>query len=273
MTASEISTNYPYKAILDLLVYSPAPYLRSGAKSYLFAKDTSGQLDKVTIDGEGGNAGLVERFNYTKAGAECLMRAPIFHDLFQMSEYLLPGLELKIRLWPSSDKFVLMSGEPDSELFYVDIRDIVLQMTGVEVTENLRKQHLSLLNRHNAVYHMKSSILKSFAIPSNLKTWNLNNVFNSEIPSDIILTFLESDAMIGSYKKNCFNFKHFNLTFLSLAIEGMQTLTFRPDYAKKHYRDEYDALYEPDHGLMQTFEPIITPPALAGGYAIYRWVI
>ena len=269
-TASEISTNYPYKAILDLLVYSPAGYLRNGAKSFLYSKDSAGNMDKTIIDGEGGNSGLIDRFQFTKGGAECLLRAPIFHDLFQMSEYLLPGLELKLRFWPSSDNFVLMSGEAETSLYWVEIQDIVLQMTGIEVTENLRKQHLSMLNRHNAIYHMKSSVLKTFAIPPNLKTWNLNNIFNSEIPSDILIAFVESDSAVGSMKKNPYNFKHFNLNFLSLSIEGMQTRTFRPDYAKKFYRDEFDALFEADHGLMQTFEPIFTAPAMVGGYAIYR---
>ena len=267
---SEISTHYPYKAILDSLIYSPEEYLSRAGMNYFFAKDSSYLMDGTTLSGVGANEGLMARNQFSAGGAEVLLHTPIFHDLFQVSEYLPPNMQIKLQCWPSSDDFVLMNGETtDSYLYH--ITDCVLEMTGVEPVESIYRKHQALMAKTNAVFHYKSSVLKTYNIPGSLSFWSIHQFLNNEIPSDLLVCFLSTDGFVGNAKLNPFNFANFNLNYICLEVEGYQSRVYRPDFEAKHFVAPYRALFEPDHGYMQAFTPIIQLADFGGGYAIYRF--
>ena len=65
----------------------------------------------------------------------------------------------------------------ETEVYHYEITDIQLIVTGIEVTDSLLRQHQALLSKHNAQYHLKSSTVKTYSVPSNLKAWSLHNFF------------------------------------------------------------------------------------------------
>ena len=266
----DISTHYAYKGMLDCLLHTPAEYLTTYGMNFLFSKDTAHFMDSVSLAPTGGNEGLVKRHQYSAGGAEVQLHTPIYHDLFQIDEYLPSHMELRLRLWPNLDEFVIMSGVAEEQYRY-EITECVLEMVGVEVTEPILRKHQALMSKTNAVFHYKASVLKSYSIPSNLSSWTIHHFLQNEIPTDLVICLVQTDGFIGDYKKNGYNFQTFGLNFLSLQCEGYQGQTFRPSYTNKQYVDPYRALYEPDHGYVPPFTPIINLQDFPGGYAIYRF--
>ena len=266
----DISTHYPYKGMLDSLVYTPAEFLNTCGMNFLWAKDSAHQMETVSLSPSGSNEGLVKRHQYSGGGAEVQLHTPIFHDLFQIEEYLPSHMQLKLRFWPNLDEFVIMSGE-DLEKYRYEITDCVLEMVGVEVTEAILRKHQALMSKTNAVFHYKTSVLKSYSIPAALSHWNIHNFLQNDIPSDLLVCLVDTQSFLGDIKLNGFNFQTFGLDFLSLQCEGYQGRTFRPSYDLNQYVDPYRALYEPDHGYIPLFTPIINLKDFDGGYAIYRF--
>ena len=268
LISSEIGTHYAYKGILDNLVFLPNEFVSTGARRYLYTKDTAGAMNSTTVT----NAGFVVRYEYSKGGKEVLIETPIFHDLFQTDEFLPSNMQLKVRLWPNADAFAIMSGET-GELFKYEIEECILRMRGCEVNKTVVDAHNALLTKSNAVLHYQKSVLKSYNIPQGTSSWTVHQFLNNQIPYQLLVSFVSSSASLGEFDKNPYNFENFGLNFLSLETEGYQNQVFKPDYDNDHCVEEYDALYEPSHGYVYSYTPVVHLEDFANGYAIYRFVL
>ena len=77
--------------------------------SQLFIKDTYSKI--AVSDPEGNNVGLYERARFIAESKSLNMVAPIFHDLFKMTQYLINGCDLRLRLYRTRSEFSIMSNE------------------------------------------------------------------------------------------------------------------------------------------------------------------
>ena len=268
--SSDIGTHYAFKGYLDYVVYTPDEFLNSGAQTNLFFKDTPFKFNQTSLDGTGANLGLVARHEFTTGGEWVNVISPLCHDLMQVDEYLPNGIEIKLRFWPTSDDFFIISGE-SSEQYKYEVDDVILQMAGFELGESVLMRHNQLLARTNARFHYKKSVLKSYHIPCDLKTWTIFQFLQNDIPCDLLITLIDADSFVGNQSTNPYECAHHNLNFLSLETEGYQTMTFRPDYDGNRWADAYAALYQPEHGQVFSFSPLVKYRDFPGGYAIYRF--
>ena len=273
LISPEIGLHYPYKGYLDYICYSPEEHLNITAPLNLFFKDSPHAFDEGGLEGDLVNTGLIARHEFTKSASETHIIAPIASDIMQVNEYLPPNIELKLRFWPANDDFFIMSGEPATERYKYKINDIVLQMTGYEVSDQVLVRHHQILSKTNARLHYKKSVLKSYQIPADLSTWTINHFLQGDIPWDMILGFYNADSFIGSLNSNPYNAAHHNLIYLSLETEGYQSITFRPNYDKNVWSREYAALYEPEHGQVVPFTPLVKYRDFPGGYCYYRFAL
>lgn len=270
LISPEISTHYCFKGYFDYVIYTPEEYLNSGAQTNLFFKDTPYAFSKTELDGKGANTGLIARHEYTRAGAEVYVISPIAHDLMQVQEYLPNEIEIKLRFWPNTDEFFIISGESSERYKYV-VEDCILEMHGYEPSDNVLMRHNQILSKSNAQFHYKRSVLKSYQIPPNLQTWTIFQFLQNEVPSDLVITFIDAENFVGSQSTNPYECAHNHVNFLSLETEGYQTMTFRPDYSSGHYAKEYSSLYQPEHGMIYSMAPLVKYRDFAGGYAFYRF--
>lgn len=103
---SDSACNYAYRAYIESLLSYGSDAKRSHLTAALFYKDDAGELDERQ-----GNSGFNARRQFTEKSKEVELLGPIFADVFNMDKYLLNGVELKIKLVPSSQAFALMSGK------------------------------------------------------------------------------------------------------------------------------------------------------------------
>ena len=241
--SSDVGTNYPYKAMMDMLLgTSEAPL-----DSQLFYKDRAGFMESTYIlqgDDEsqttGPNSGLVGRWLFTKNGQVCELEGPLLVDILQQDRLLLNGVRMDIQLYPHRNGFVLMTKETD-EKYKFEITDAVLKVAQNNMSATLLAGHDEALKSSNALYPFTRSDIKAFSIPAGSYTWSIDNVFQDNIPSRVVLALVSESAFNGHQNANPFNFQHFNVNYLGFLVNGQSRpgQPFQPDYANDNYASAY----------------------------------
>ena len=108
---SSSSTNYPYKAMMDVLLNFGQDATSTQLQTQLYYADTPGSMDHTDPTTTLINAGLIKRNNIAKGSALVDMVGPMYADVFQLSRFLLNEVEVRLKLFQSKNAFRLMTGE------------------------------------------------------------------------------------------------------------------------------------------------------------------
>ena len=210
------STNtYPYRAYLEtLLSYGPAAK-ESQMTATLWYKDTAGHMDVTTSD----NEGLEACKTFTSRSRVVDMMGKLHSDLFFQDRYMLNGVDLKIRLVRSKDAFGLMATD---ETFKTKIIEASLFVRKVKLSPSIQLAHIKALEKGTAKYPIRRVETKVFSVPKGNLTGNQENLFLGQLPKRLVVGMVENAAFNGSFQKNAYNFRHYDLNFLALYADGQQ---------------------------------------------------
>ena len=223
---TQATGTYPYRAYLGtLLNYGPSAK-QSQLTAALFYKDTAGQMDNADPTHASPNRGLKTRNKFIMGSKIVDMAGPIFCDVFFGERYLLSYVDLKVVMNRTSDEFVLMSSV-DGAAFRVKLIDAYLKVRKVKVNPSISLAHEVALKKGPAIYPVRRVDCKSFIIPSGNPSLQKDNLFNGLVPKSFVFGLVESASFNGAYKKNPFNFQHFNISSLGISING-ESVPFKP---------------------------------------------
>ena len=232
-----------------------------------YYKDTAGYMDS-TDPVMGGNFGLTQRFIWTKDGHSFDMEGCVYNDAMQQERLILNGVPLNIKLFPSSNEFVLMS---DTNTYKVDIRDAVLKVCHVRPNNAIVVGHDSALSKGNAIYPIMKSNIKTYSVAAGIQSFSQDDLFQGEVPTRVIVTLTSSAAFNGSLNRNPFNFENMGLNFLALYVDGESrpATPLMPNYKTNNYISEYLTLFSGTGKLSKNDGNYITKDDYPQGYAIY----
>ena len=236
---SSPDNNYPYKAIMPLLVGGNEQNLKGILLHTGFIKDDAGKMDDVT------NSAIAKRKEWTAAGAEKEFFGRLSIDLFQQQRYLINGIDLKLKLVRSKNEFALF--HTGSEKPKIVIKEAILYVRKCKINPEIEMEHAFGLSKQlNAQYPIQHTEVLSTTIASGSAGHRADNLFYGKVPKTIILGMVSNDAYNASYAKNPFNFQHFNLNSLRLLLNGDEIpfQPFTPDFATKKCLKEYMSLYQ-----------------------------
>ena len=266
---STTGTSYPYKAYLDILLNYGASAKVSQFQSQLFMRDISDAMDDADPD-EGNNTGLGMRWQFTKAGEVLDLEGPVYVDICQQDRYLLNGLQVNFKFWPHVEPFRLMSKE-DNPDYNIEIVDACLKLCSVKVNPSVQLAHAEVLEKHPAVYPYKRSVIKTFSVPKVFFDLCIDDIFQGEVPTKMIMGIVSSAAYSGSYQKNPFNFKNYNCSFAGFYLNG-QSIPHKPfkmDYENKNYIEAYLSLFTGFDSYLEDRGIDISREEYASGYCLY----
>jgi len=269
LISPDVGINAGYKSVLDHLVYRDKDYLSSSAQTALFYYDTAHKMNTVDVTGEGTNVGLLNRYSWSKDGKEVHLQGVLPHDLSGLTHFIPSGVEIKVKLYPQSDEFALMTGSK-TEQYWPEVVDATLKVRFVVPTNPVIIAHSDNMDDNPAVFPYMRSNIKSFTIPGGLTTWSVDQLYANLIPSELLICLVLSSSYTGKYAENPFNFAHHSLNYLDFSIEGNYgRQTFQPDFDNNDFTDSYHALYSDMNGEHRK-GGIIELGHFNGGYAIYR---
>lgn len=255
-----------YVSTISHLIHDSDESLSSERKMQLIFKDTAGQMDvrdarypnianwipgyswryrqvdaaaeanpppapyvQVPADEVAGNSGLHQRFNITRSSKVFEMFGGIRLDLFEQLKCLPNGINMKLRMHPQKRAFCLMSN--DNHFYKIDLISASLIVRKIKPSPGVLLGHADAMKLKPAQYPILRKECKSFAIPQGLSSFKQDNIFLGQLPKRIVLGMVDGDAFSGTYEKNPYNFKHFNVNLVQVYADGepVRTRPFRPD--------------------------------------------
>ena len=165
-------------------------------------------------------------------------------DIFNQGRLLLNGLPLKITLHRNKDAFCLITNG-DNPSFKVKLVDVALCLRKVQLTAKKFSEVQQTLEKVPACYPINRVTIKTHSLAAGLTSFNWDNAILGKLPNRIFIGMTDNNAHTGAYKKNPFNFKHFNLTTIGAYVNG-ESLPGNPmklNFANGRYLQGYRSLF------------------------------
>ena len=243
---------YAYRSYLETLLNYDVSAKESQLSSAMYYKDTAGQMDEagslpssmtiknvtaVTSASNGndatlttenvsipvpgtGNQGFAKRHTFIENSKKFTLSGPIFTDVFMSDRLLINMLDLKVVLNRAYNEFCLMDKNSTSKNPKVELTDVVLKVRKVKVDQTIRDSTEVLLKQTPAIYPVRRVVCKALLIAPGLPNVRLDNIFSGLVPTSFVFGLVDSNAYTGEYGKNPFNFKHYDISTITLSVNG-----------------------------------------------------
>ena len=230
--------NHPYRAYIENLLNRSKAEKKTWMYNEMWHPDSNEHFDARDET----NHGFTERQNRAIAGS-ITMIIPLHIDIAHQHKLLPSSTDIHFRLMRSSTAFCLM-GEENHD-FTPLIKNASLRVRQVVVSAEVALVHEKAVSATPFVYSMQRTETISHVIPTgnHNETYVLSN--SGQLPTQAILVFVDNDAFIGKATKNPFNFEHKTINSLQLIMNEQKfpADALKPDFERKLYAREYDALY------------------------------
>ena len=227
---ASVSTNYPYKAYLDVLLNSNSDQKEGVLQGEGFYKDVAYYFDR------GDNAGHSYRQRLTKNSIIADFQGVLHCDIAKQDRAILNNVGINVKLWQSNDEFRLFSGpevdESVSTDYKLEIVDAVLKVCFLSVNPSTIIAQNAMLASKPASYPFWKSVVKSYGIAKGSFSFTIEDLFFGNCPNQLVVGFVKSSAYSGDMKSNPFNFEHFSLNFLEFTLDSVSVpgTPFSPKY-------------------------------------------
>ena len=219
----DICNLYPYKSYLESLCY---PYDTRLGESELFFKDNALYMDDYNFTGK--NMGLKKRSARMADNGECDLQGNLHLDLWQQERYMLNEVDMGVKFWQSNNKFRLMGTVEGAK---IQITEALLKICKVELDPSVFQHHEATLKNHLAMYPHSRTEMKYYNVQSGNSSVNIDDVFQNDVPQDLILGFVTTESFNGHMHKNPFYFHHCKVSQIGVTVDDIPIL--RKPYTPK----------------------------------------
>ena len=264
---SSATNTYAHRSILEVLLNYDKEAAESQLGCGLFCKDTAGQMEEMDISADPVlNTGLGTRSEWTKTSKTVELQGRIHSDLFNQEKLNLNCVDLMVKLHHHKPEFCLLSANI-APVYKIIIVDAILYVK-IELTPSVFSAINTVLNDINAQYAITKTTPKVFTVPRGQQSQHIDNAFLGEIPKCIAVCMMDNDSYNGNYKKNPFNFKHYNLTQIGISVNG-EEVPFKPlklNFDNKLFVTAYNTLFSGTGKLHGNSGSIIKREDYSEGY-------
>jgi hypothetical protein len=152
-------------------------------------------------------------------------------DIFNQTTYMLPNIKLRVELQRNSHKCVLKKfPAPNADVidYKLHLLSVEWIVRTVEVNKSLALSHEKKLLREPAKYILNRATVKTFPLSTNTKDVQNLEIYNAQLPTKMLVTFLSTDAFDGHSSKSPFNFQHFGLESAYATVGGRRWPVEKP---------------------------------------------
>ncbi|XP_055342579.1 uncharacterized protein F54H12.2-like [Paramacrobiotus metropolitanus] len=239
---SDAATFYPYRAYLESLLSHSLDAQQSQLTSAGFYYDSPGSFNSETA-----NNGEKNRTALFNTGQYVQLSGKLFSDLFDQSKPLCTGVPVNIRLVVSRPEFALRVWDTDTtKTFKPFIRNARLSVRRYIPSPDFLTAVAGELLKKTVKYHIERVVMRVSDIPQRTQSTVVSNLQIGQIPKVVFIGFVDSEDFHGSQKKNPFNFQHFNITQISVEVDGQSypTKPYTADFDRKLSLECYDGLLD-----------------------------
>lgn len=237
---------YPYKAYISDILNFGQDAKNTFLQTSLFYKDTPSQMENLKVEGENLNQGYLQRREILEKGKGSIeLITRLYNDIFNSDKYLLNGVNMKISLKRNKPEFFLMKDA--SVDVNVIIENAILYVRRCRINPQVLLAHSMALEKATAKYPIKRVLISHFAINREVMDYKTPSLVTTVLPQRLIVGLVDHFAFNGSYSLNPFNFQHFDLSKIELALETGNIIYpsgLEFDFAAQRYLRGYFTLFE-----------------------------
>ena len=213
---TESTNNYAYISYIRTLIETTEGEKRNSLQSQLFFADTS---EKISSNLPTENTGLSNRSFFTKPGNKVEMTAPLMVDVFSSKTFLIPGVNIRIKLFLNRPQFYIVSSHTSTKAMFL-IDSATLMVPKLSVNMQLFLSHNEMLKQEPAVFNFFKYVTRIHTIPAQNRNTVIENLFSDKVPSLLVVAMVSSSDYAGNYATNPYNLQHFGLRSMSLILNG-----------------------------------------------------
>ena len=231
---SSSSNLHPYKSILeaDLSYDLTTKQSIMATQGYSFEPDSS-DFNNLKNDA------FSRRHEIVNSGRSFHTYSTISDNFLNgVDKYLIPGVEVRIRLTRSLDKFIMLQpgGCQDASSFTIKVLNASLFVHLLELRTETFISLERALKKKAAQYEWQESPITSFLITTGTSVYYQDDLFNRAPACKLVVVLVPENSFTGTYKSNPFNFEDFDLSSVRVTREGSQVGGTPIDISKSHVR-------------------------------------
>ena len=138
-------------------------------------------------------------------------------------KFLLPGVEVRVKLYRAPDQFVMIHSEASKDSqgdFSIQIVNASLLVHKLELKKETYLTIERMLSRKAAHYDFRETVPKSFLISSGVAMYYRDDIFNRAPIRRIVLVMVPKTSFSGNFWTNHFHFQQMDLEVVRLKGEG-----------------------------------------------------
>jgi hypothetical protein len=234
------SNNYPYAAYINRVLSNGTDAKVTKYSTELLLKENKGNpIDELS-----------ESFKTMKAARNQFeLIGRIAHGMFDQEHKLPPGTSIRIKLRRTPNTFSVCGTDPatgSSFTDYIEIEEAILKCKKLVVNRQLVEKHEDKLSAgKKCEYPYKDFDAISYSIPTGSINHVSETIHNGAAPDAVVIGLVDSKGYSGTPSKSPFNFKHFNLSSVSVLLDGEPQVfkEIRMNVDEKVYLHAYSQLF------------------------------
>jgi len=232
---------YAYRAYIEKLL--------SYGKDFLKTQGQLAMFYKTTDESNPADPGWQSRNVIAKNSCEFEMLIRPHTELFNQSKFFIPGVDIRIDLHRAADEFCIQSVGTEAGLYkpQLKILEAKLKIQKHALLPSVALNHIKMWNSgNNVVYPQREVEMKTYAIPVGQLQHTNETMLTGFLPDRIVLALVPSKNLHGSYDTNPFLFTNFNVSNITVSMNGENHVTesMDLDFKNNRYVEAYMTLYE-----------------------------
>jgi hypothetical protein len=255
---------HAWRAIFEVLLNFGKDAKSTHLETSGYKKDTAGEMDSLEK-----NAGMIARRIKDSKPFELYGR--LHTDISFQNRYIINNVDMVLRLIRNQSSFCLMGdGVHNYELF---IDEATLYMRQVKISPAVMLQHAMALEKATIKYPLTRVETIQYTINKGVVCETFDNVSSGILPKRIIFGMVEATAAQGSYTKNPFNFKNFDLSQISVTVDNhdVPNSPLNLNFKENTYIRAYYNLFSGINRAGLDWGNEITKEDFIGGYGLYSF--
>ena len=130
--------------------------------------------------------------------------------------------------------------------YKLKIISAVWKICYISLYPNMILAHDEALKISPAIYPFWRSDLRSFSVAKGALNFMTDNIYHGKVPSKLVIGMISNAGYSGDYDKNPFDFKHMNLNYLEVTVDGqpVPNRALTPNFEKGDFVSSYLSLLD-----------------------------
>jgi hypothetical protein len=177
-----------------------------------------------------GNDGYKKRQELSALSAEFECIGHINEAVFKQQRYIPGNVNIQLTLRRNEPKFCLVSADATKNYKLV-ITEAVFYVKRHVLSPEVQAYHdMILQSSKRFIYPMRQSLTRAFVISKGSQTHLSEVIFRNKLPEHCILTFVKTDAYLGSITESPFHMSDFGVSSIQFSLDGDKTVYSQMDF-------------------------------------------